>query len=74
MSYPDGTWDGDPRAPWNEPDPWQGQECGTCRWLASLGGLHGCLWYACNEGEPIIPQRFPRDAACESWEHYLGAL
>lgn len=74
MSYPDGTWDGDPRAPWNESDPWDGAECGTCRWLASLGGLHGCLWNACNEGEPIIPQRFPRDAACESWEHYLGEL
>ena len=20
-NYPDGTWSGDPRAPWNEPDP-----------------------------------------------------
>ena len=26
-NYPDGTWSGDPRAPWNEPDP---PECLQC--------------------------------------------
>ena len=26
-NYPDGTWEGDPRAPWNAPDD---PECETC--------------------------------------------
>ena len=26
--YPAGTWEGDPRAPWNKPDP---PECAECR-------------------------------------------
>ena len=71
MSYPDGTWDGDPQATWNAAEPWEGQECGTCRWLAALGHRHACLWTACHEGEPVLEERLPRDDACESWERWL---
>lgn len=40
-NYPPGAWDADPRAPWNEPDPWEGRTCGECvrcRPLAMLDG------------------------------------
>ena len=29
-NLPDGVWNGDPRAPWNQPDPPECPECGAC--------------------------------------------
>lgn len=70
-NYPDGAWASDPNAPWNKPDAWEREECGTCRWLVGLGERHACLWAACNEREPELEERKPRDAACMNWECYL---
>lgn len=30
FNLPDTTWDGDPRAPWNEPETWEGRKCKEC--------------------------------------------
>lgn len=32
-NYPDSTHSCDRLAPWNRPEPWESETCGTCRWL-----------------------------------------
>ena len=39
--YPLGTWSGDPRAPWNEPEPGEGHTCGECLYFAECKYLDG---------------------------------
>lgn len=29
-NYPDTTYEADPDAPWNQPDPWFGRRCDEC--------------------------------------------
>ena len=29
-NLPPGCFEGDPHAPWNEPEPWVGRRCGEC--------------------------------------------
>lgn len=67
-NYPDGTWDGDPRAPWNASDPWEGRECGECRYCVMVKDVFVCLFEACENGDPEIEIVHPRDCACESFK------
>lgn len=30
-NLPPGCFEGDPAAPWNQPDPWEGRLCNECR-------------------------------------------
>lgn len=70
-NYPDSTYDCDPRAPWNRPDPWEGEECGTCRYCGMVGHISICTAGCCIDGDPdgyeIV---HPRDEACESYERW----
>lgn len=47
-NYPPGTWDADPRAPWNEPDPWEGRSCGECRSCSECKLLDGTKVRVCT--------------------------
>ena len=46
-NYPPGTWDADPSAPWNEPDPWEGRTCGEGRHCRTLRMLDGSEMRVC---------------------------
>lgn len=55
-NLPPGCFEGDPRAPWNEPDPWVGRTCGECRHCKDVALLDGgrmsaCAWDADDIGE-----------------------
>ena len=63
-----GCFEGDPRAPWNEPDPWVGHtcgECGHCRGYAMLDGSEArvCILDWFEEVDPEMP-------ACEGFEPF----
>lgn len=68
-NYPPGTWDADPRAPWNEPEPWEGRTCGECRSCRPLVALDGGLSRACvAEGSDDVHEVDPHAPACEGYE------
>lgn len=68
-NYPPGTWDADPRAPWNEPEPWEGRTCGECRLCRPLRTLDGGLSSACaTEGNDDVYEVDPHAPACEGYE------
>lgn len=68
-NYPPGTWDADPRAPWNEPEPWEGRECGECRHCRPLRMLDGELTSACATDEnDDVYEVDPHEPACEGFE------
>ena len=68
-NYPPGTWDADPRAPWNEPEPWEGRTCGECRSCRPLVALDGGRSRACvAEGSDDVHEVDPHAPACEGSE------
>lgn len=66
-NLPPGTWDGDPRAPWNQPEPWEGHICFQCKHF----------WHAIDATTDVCchPDNWPEahgarsvDKACEGFE------
>lgn len=47
FNLPAGCSEGDPRAPWNQPDPWEGRTCGDCRHCADCRLLDGAKAHVC---------------------------
>ena len=46
--YPLGTWNGDPRAPWNEPEPGDGHTCRECAYCTEIKCLDGSTEQVCG--------------------------
>ena len=69
-NYPPGTWEGDPRAPWNEPDPWEGRTCGECRFgsYSSDRSIFVCTFQVLEHGSGEVELIEPEAAACEAFE------
>ena len=70
-NYPPSTYDADPSAPWNAPEPWEGRSCGDCDAclgvLSAVGvatGRHVCV--SCvSDGEVFDCD--PSSPACEGF-------
>lgn len=67
-NLPPGCFEGDPRAPWNQPDPWEGRECGECRHCLPCRLRDGreigvCACDGCDLEETNV-----YDPACEGFE------
>lgn len=64
-NYPPGTWNADPRAPWNEPDPWAGRSCGECASCVACRLLGGSEVRVCaadvDQLEEVDPSRPAED-------------
>lgn len=59
-NLPPGCFEGDPRAPWNESDPWVGRTCGECMHCATAKLADGskatlCAYDPAEEMEEIDP-------------------
>ena len=69
-NYPPGTWEGDPFAPWNEADPWEGHECRECVYCVHVPGAHkeACVARAVLDSECGLDFVNEDDAACEVFE------
>ena len=68
-NLPPGTWGGDPRAPWNAPDPWEGRECGDCRHCRLTKMLDGSETHDCVHPENDCAYEIdPKAPACEAFE------
>jgi hypothetical protein len=67
-NYPAGTWEGDTRAPWNQPEPWEGKTCGDCSLQVDFEGTALCLYCPMREGEAKVVEVNPDDPACEAIE------
>lgn len=68
-NLPPGTWEGDPAAPWNRPDPWEGRECSECCYCWPTKMLDGsetrcCVYLESND----VYETRPHDPACEAFE------
>lgn len=66
-NYPPGTWDADPRAPWNPPDPWDGRTCSECAFFARLDGSGVCAQEPMEGAGHELHRAGGRDAACEAF-------
>lgn len=67
-NYPPGTWDADPRAPWNEPDPWVGRACGECRRCVPCRLLGGDEVSVCASDVDQLEEVDPEQPADECFE------
>lgn len=59
-NLPPGCMEGDPRAPWNQPDPPEGRTCGECTHCAAVRLLDGsrasvCAYDPSEDMEEIDP-------------------
>ena len=74
FNLPPGCFEGDPRAPWNEPDPWEGKTCRECANLKRVvlkyayNGGNGAE--ACCEDMDAIEEVDPEMPACEGFEPF----
>lgn len=59
-NYPPGTWEGDPRAPWNEPD---APECGAVKCGAVKEWDDDAEEWRCPEGHDEEPELTAEDIA-----------
>lgn len=68
FNLPPGCFEDDPRAPWNEPDPWEGKtcrECGNLRRVRMQDGSEGP--FVCNEDPYDLFEVDPEADACEGF-------
>lgn len=66
FNLPPGCFEGDPHAPWNEPDPWVGHTCGECRHCEDCFLLDGSDAWVCVESDAVEVD--PMGQACEGFE------
>ncbi len=67
-NYPPGTWDADPRAPWNEPDSWVGRACCECARFGQVVGSCGEVLESWCELDGERREVGPTRPACEWFE------
>lgn len=74
-AYPDHVSAADPRAPWNEPEPWEGRECKDCDHFCRVRTKYQplCIQDAVDNGSLFVDEAKPTDAACEAFKE-IGAL
>ena len=64
MNYPDGLSEGS--APWNQPEQWESEVCGTCCKCVDVELADGLEVQGCYmDGKVYQVQK--NDAACEEW-------
>lgn len=69
-NLPPGCFEGDPRAPWNQPDPWEGRKCGECRFCSCCRLLDGTEVKVCASDGCDLEEIEPDAPACEGFEDY----
>lgn len=69
-NLPPGCFEGDPRAPWNQPDPWEGRKCGECRSCSLCRLLDGTEVKVCASDGCDLEEIEPDAPACEGFEDY----
>lgn len=69
-NLPPGCFEGDPRAPWNQPDPWEGRKCGECRFCSLCRLLDGTEVKVCTSDGCDLEEIEPDAPACEGFEDY----
>ena len=69
-NLPPGCFEGDPRAPWNQPDPWEGRKCGECRFCSRCRLLDGTEVKVCACDGCDLEEIEPDAPACEGFEDY----
>lgn len=69
-NLPPGCFEGDPRAPWNQPDPWEGRKCGECRFCSFCRLLDGTEVKVCASDGCDLEEIEPDAPACEGFEDY----
>ena len=69
-NLPPGCFEGDPRAPWNQPDPWEGRKCGECRFCYRCRLLDGTEVKVCASDGCDLEEIEPDAPACEGFEDY----
>lgn len=68
-NYPPGTYQADPNAPWNVPDPWVGQVCGDCKHFKPVCTIgQGRLFVCTVEGQDELMEVCSGETACEYFE------
>ena len=70
-NLPPGCFESDPRAPWNQPDPWEGRTCRECRFCGRVQGAGGeavCAFDAMTGGGPDVEAVDETSEACECFE------
>lgn len=67
-NLPPGCFEGDPRAPWNAPDPWEGRTCGECRFCKEAAMRGGAKATVCACDIDGIEEIDPARAAEECFE------
>ena len=67
-NLPPGCYGGDPRAPWNEPDPWEGMECGACGHMLWAEMLDGSTKAVCAVDDAYLQEVERSQEACELFE------
>lgn len=68
-NLPPGCFEDDPRAPWNQPDPWEGRTCGECRHCRTCKMLDISEVHVCTmDGYDDLYEIEPEDPACEGFE------
>lgn len=67
-NLPPGCFEGDPMAPWNAPDPWEGRKCGECRNCSDCRMLDKTTAKVCTCDECDLEEVDPDSPACEGFE------
>lgn len=67
-NLPPGCSEGDPRAPWNAPDPWVGRTCGECSCCAACELSDGGTVSVCICDTSSIMEIDPERPAEECFE------
>lgn len=67
FNLPPGCFEGDPHAPWNEPDPWVGHKCGECVDCVECKLRDDTVIHVCKDGYLIeIDPDGPADECFEA--------
>lgn len=67
-NLPPGCFEGDPDAPWNAPDPWEGRKCGECRHCSDCRMLDKTTAKVCACDGCDLEEIAPDSPACEGFE------